>query len=246
MYITYNWPMIFSKRRQWLGIHVNPGTNLQLPRRYHMLIVTAVWNKQNILEIPVSFMCRRVIWGRGRLITWQAHCGARPCVSLPSGHRYGYILRMVGYRRIQSFRFIDCITILYIRNSTQSTCPRSSRRPVFEWVSLTASIWSHGLTSRATDVGVWRPPTHRLFKQKTTSVLNSHCERVFLFRINEFSISPSQQIFSGHYRPASKTPFEWRFVCWPMVAHFYLLTWEALADMLTGSFSLLETLPLHT
>ena len=28
----------------------------------------------------------------------------------------------------------------------------------------------------------------------------------------------------GHYRPASETPFGWRFACGPIVARFYVLT----------------------
>ena len=37
---------------------------------------------------------------------------------------------------------------------------------------------------------------------------------------------PSQYPISGHYRPASETPFGWRFACGPIVARFY--------DVLTG------------
>ena len=29
---------------------------------------------------------------------------------------------------------------------------------------------------------------------------------------------------SGHYRPASETPFAWRFACGPIVARFYVFT----------------------
>ena len=28
----------------------------------------------------------------------------------------------------------------------------------------------------------------------------------------------------GHYRPASETPFGWRFACGPIVARFYVLS----------------------
>ena len=34
---------------------------------------------------------------------------------------------------------------------------------------------------------------------------------------------PSQYPISGHYRPASETPFGWRFACGPIVARFYML-----------------------
>ena len=35
---------------------------------------------------------------------------------------------------------------------------------------------------------------------------------------------PSQYPISGYYRPASETPFGWRFACGPIVARFYVLT----------------------
>ena len=34
----------------------------------------------------------------------------------------------------------------------------------------------------------------------------------------------SEYPISGHYRPASETPFGWRFACGPIVAQFYVLT----------------------
>ena len=36
----------------------------------------------------------------------------------------------------------------------------------------------------------------------------------------------SKLTVSGHYRPTSKTPFEWRFAGGPMMARFYMLTWN--------------------
>ena len=35
---------------------------------------------------------------------------------------------------------------------------------------------------------------------------------------------PGHHTMSGHYRPTSQTPFEWRFAGGPIVARFYMLT----------------------
>ena len=48
-----------------------------------------------------------------------------------------------------------------------------------------------------------------------------------LFTLCTFSPAddmPSQYSISGHYRPASKTPFGWRFACGLISVRFYVLT----------------------
>ena len=39
-----------------------------------------------------------------------------------------------------------------------------------------------------------------------------------------FLPNPSKHTKVGHYRPTSKTPFEWRFAGGPIVARFCMLT----------------------
>ena len=43
----------------------------------------------------------------------------------------------------------------------------------------------------------------------------------------EYQVRPSQHTstFSGHYRTASETPFEWRFADGPIVVRFNMLIW---------------------
>ena len=43
---------------------------------------------------------------------------------------------------------------------------------------------------------------------------------------SETSPLPSQHAMSGHHRPSSETPFEWRFVSGPMIARLQIFTWS--------------------
>ena len=48
-------------------------------------------------------------------------------------------------------------------------------------------------------------------------------ERLLMGRKESNQTNKTNKI-SGHYRPASETPFGWRFACEPIVARFYVLT----------------------
>ena len=59
----------------------------------------------------------------------------------------------------------------------------------------------------------------------TVSTLNSNDTVSHLVRICHTAtrtgmLLPSQQTVTGHYRPASETPFKWRFAGGPIVARF--------------------------